>query len=162
MNAAMADIEAIREEALTPQRSAAPAEHGTDALVTACAGSGKSRIVAYRIASLTSQGANPKSIVAFTFTKRAPESIQQRVATALGRIGRPRTAVGKGRIGTIHSLSEPLLLQIDVPYRQFDVRDQNGLNFFIYVALRRVGHSRTPEPAGRLFRASRGTRERDH
>jgi DNA helicase-2/ATP-dependent DNA helicase PcrA len=80
---------------------------------------------------LISQGAEPESIVAFTFTNSAAESIQRRVATALSRIGRPPTEVGKIRIGTIHSFCEQLLAQTDARYRQFDALDQNGLHLFL-------------------------------
>ena len=131
MSGATADIEVILKEELTPEQRAAAADDGTDVLVIACAGSGKSRTLAYRIAWLISQGANPESIVTFTFTKSAAESIQQRVATALRRVGRPPTEVGKIRIGTIHSFCQQLLVQIDARYRQFDVLDQNGLHLFL-------------------------------
>lgn len=131
MNGATTDIEVILEEELTPEQRAAAADASADVLVIACAGSGKSRTLAYRIAWLISQGANPESIVAFTFTKSAAESIQQRVATALRRVGRPPTEVGKIRIGTIHSFCKQLLVQVDARYRQFDVLDQNGLHIFL-------------------------------
>ena len=131
MNGGTNNIEAILETELTPEQRAAATDNGTDVLVIACAGSGKSRTLAYRIAWLISQGADPKSIVAFTFTNSAAESIQHRVATALQRIGRPPTEVGKIRIGTIHSFCEQLLAQIDARYRQFDVLDQNRLHLFL-------------------------------
>ena len=131
MNGGPTDIAVVLEEELTPAQRAAAADDGTDVLVIACAGSGKSRTLAYRIAWLISQGADPGSIVAFTFTNSAADSIQQRVATALRRVGRPPTEVGKIRIGTIHSFCEQLLSQIDARYRQFDVLDQNGLHLFL-------------------------------
>ena len=124
-------------------------------LVIACAGSGKSRTLAYRIAWLISQGANPESIVAFTFTNSAAESIQQRVATALGRIGRPPTEVGKIRIGTIHSFCEQLLVQIDARYRQFDVLDQNGLYLFLMARYPELGIHALPDRPGGYFRRIR-------
>ena len=117
MNGAPIDIEAILAEELTPEQRAAAADDGADVLVIACAGSGKSRTLAYRIAWLISQGAIPESIIAFTFTNSAAESIQQRVATALGRIGRPPTEVGKVRIGTIHGFCQQLLVQVDARYQ---------------------------------------------
>ena len=124
-------VSGILEQELTPEQRAAATDDGADVLVIACAGSGKSRTLAYRIAWLISQGADPASIVAFTFTRNAAESIQRRVATALGSIGRPPTEVGKIRIGTIHSFCEELLTQIDARYRQFDVLDDNGLKLFL-------------------------------
>lgn len=131
MNSSMNTIEAILEEELTPEQRAAATDEAADVLMIACAGSGKSRTLAYRIAWLISRGAAPESIVAFTFTNSAAESIQQRVATALSRVGRPATEVGKIHIGTIHSFCQQLLTQIDARYRQFDVLDENGLRLFL-------------------------------
>ena len=149
MNGAPTDIEAILREELTPEQHAAAADDGTNVLVIACAGSGKSRTLAYRIAWLVSQGANPESIVAFTFTNSAAESIQQRVAMALGRIGRPPTEVGKVRIGTIHGFCQQLLVQIDARYRQFDILDQNGLHLFLMSRYPQLGvHALMDRPGG--------------
>ena len=152
MNGAPMGIEAILGEELTPEQRAAAADDGTDVLVIACAGSGKSRTLAYRIAWLISRGANPESIVAFTFTNSAAESIQQRVATALGRIGRPPTEVGKVRIGTIHSFCQQLLVQIDARYRQFDILDQNGLHLFLMSRYPELGIHTLPDRPGGYFR----------
>ena len=125
------NFESILSQELTADQRAAATDSGSDVLVIACAGSGKSRTLAYRIAWLISQGCDPESIVAFTFTNNAAESIQRRVATALTKIGRPSTEVGKIWIGTIHSFCEQLLVQIDARYRQFDALDQNGLHLFL-------------------------------
>ena len=127
----MINIKSVLSQELTADQRDAATDPGSDVLVIACAGSGKSRTLAYRIAWLISQGADPESIVAFTFTNNAAESIQRRVAAALGRIGRPATEVGKIWIGTIHSFCEQLLVQIDARYRQFDALDQNGLHLFL-------------------------------
>lgn len=127
----MTDINAILARELTDAQLQAARDEGDDVLVIACAGSGKSRTLAYRIAWLISQGAAPESIVAFTFTNNAAEAIQRRVATALAQSGRPSTEVGRISIGTIHSFCQRLLAQIDARYRQFDVLDQNRLHLFL-------------------------------
>lgn len=124
-------IGVILDQELTAEQRAAATDESADVLVIACAGSGKSRTLAYRIAWLISQGADPASIVAFTFTEKAADTIQQRVATALGMIGRPPTEVGKIRIGTIHGYCWDLLRRIDARYRQFDVLDPNRLHLFL-------------------------------
>ena len=125
------DIDDILRQELTDEQRAAATDESADVLVIACAGSGKSRTLAYRIAWLISRGADPASIVAFTFTEKAADSIQQRVATALARTGRPATEVGKVRIGTIHAFCREMLVRVDARYRQFDVLDQNGLHLFL-------------------------------
>ena len=138
------DIDEILRQELTEEQRAAATDESADILVIACAGSGKSRTLAYRIAWLISRGADAASIVAFTFTEKAADSIQQRVATALARTGRPSTEVGKVRIGTIHAFCREMLVRIDARYRQFDVLDQNGLHLFLI--------SRYPELGIQQFR----------
>lgn len=132
-------IGAILDRELTAEQRAAATDERADVLVIACAGSGKSRTLAYRIAWLLSQGADPASIVAFTFTEKAADTIQQRVATALGRIGRHPTEVGKIHIGTIHGYCWDLLRRIDARYRQFDALEQNGLHLFLMDRYPRLG-----------------------
>ena len=156
MNDAADTIEAILEAELTPEQRAATTDDGADVLVIACAGSGKSRTLAYRIAWLISQGADPESIVAFTFTNSAAESIRQRVATALARVGHPPTEVGRIHIGTIHGFCEQLLVQIDARYRQFDVLDQNGLHLFLMSRYPQLGIQNFANRESRYFDRIKG------
>ncbi len=62
--------------------------------VTAAAGSGKTRVIVARIAYLISEGADPDSIVAITFTRKAAAEIVQRLRDAGIRVG---------FCGTVHS-----------------------------------------------------------
>lgn len=72
-------------------------------LVLAGAGSGKTRIVTYRIAHLLSKGIPAESIVALTFTNKAAEEMQHRIQKLL-------QGVGKGPlIATFHSLGARIL-----------------------------------------------------
>lgn len=108
-------------------------------LCLACAGSGKSRTLAYKIAYTVSQGANPESIVAFTFTEKAAESIKRRVAEALRNFNFPENYIGAMFIGTIDSFCQKLLGTIDATFRQYDILDQNGLILFIMSRLSKIG-----------------------
>lgn len=92
-----------------------------DILCLACAGSGKSRTLAYRIAYLVASGSSPESIVAFTFTEKAAESLKRRVTEALAKFGLPQTLVGAMYIGTIHSYSQSIVSgSIDLLLKQDD------------------------------------------
>src|SRR5687767_3514414 len=64
-------IDDVLRADLTDHQRAAAVDDSAEILCLACAGSGKSRTLAYRIARLIAEGARPESIVAFTFTDKA-------------------------------------------------------------------------------------------
>lgn len=121
----------ILRENLTSEQLNAVLDKSRNILCLACAGSGKSRTLAYKIAYLVSQGESPESIIAFTFTEKAADSIKRRVAEALKKMGLPENYIGAMFIGTLDSFCQKLLGDIDASYRQFDVLDLNGLILFI-------------------------------
>jgi DNA helicase II / ATP-dependent DNA helicase PcrA len=125
------DIRAVLERELTPQQRAAVNDPAREVLCLACAGSGKSRTLAYRIARLLAEDQPPEGIVAFTFTDRAADSIKRRVASALSAVGISPNVLGAMYIGTIHSYCQHILGAIDATYRQFDVLDENRLKLYI-------------------------------
>ncbi len=71
-------------------------------LVLAGAGSGKTRIVAYRIASLIAAGVSPDEIMAVTFTNKAAGEMKSRVEKLLNHSRAPL-------IATFHSLGAKIL-----------------------------------------------------
>ena len=125
------NIDQIMQAELTTEQHAAAADPAREVLCLACAGSGKSRTLAYRIARLLAQGEAPEGIVAFTFTDKAAESIKRRVSQALLKANLDPTVMGVMYIGTIHGFCQQVLGNIDSRYRQFDVLDENRLKLYL-------------------------------
>jgi len=88
-------------EQLTPSQRQAVSHHEGPLLVLAGPGSGKTRVITFRIASLIEAGVKPWNICAITFTNKAAEEMRQRAAT-LG-------ASGGAHISTFHSLCVRIL-----------------------------------------------------
>lgn len=133
------NVNEILKSNLTQDQYDAVLDSNRNVLCLACAGSGKSRTLAYKIAYLISQGAAPESIVAFTFTEKAADSIKRRVAEALHKFNYPENYIGAMFIGTIDSFCQKLLGNIDASFRQFDILDQNGLILYAMSRHARLG-----------------------
>jgi len=84
------------------QRKAVEAANGP-ALIVAGAGSGKTRVLTYRIAHLVSCGVPPYQILALTFTNKAAEEMRKRIRIL---VGEPAKDIW---MGTFHSMFARIL-----------------------------------------------------
>lgn len=83
----------------------APVEHKDGPLIViAGAGSGKTRVLTYRIAHLMNQGVDPFNILALTFTNKAAKEMKNRIAEIVG----PSEAKNLW-MGTFHSVFARIL-----------------------------------------------------
>ena len=130
-------------EKLNPQqREAVETVHGP-VLILAGAGSGKTRVITYRIAYLVEQvGVAPDSILAMTFTNKAAAEMAERVEHLVG--GR---TLAKPVISTFHSFCVRTLrrdieaLQVNGKgYRKdFAIYDESDQQQLVKAAMKRLG-----------------------
>jgi DNA helicase II / ATP-dependent DNA helicase PcrA len=122
VNVAPIDIDSLNPE----QREAVEHPSGP-LLIFAGAGSGKTRVITYRIAKLLNEGVPAHRILAVTFTNKAAKEMNERIAPLAGERA-------KGMwIGTFHSLCARLLriegtaIGIDRNFVIYDDGDQLSL-----------------------------------
>jgi len=107
---------------LTKDQRISALERGRNVIVTAGAGSGKTRTLVARYASLLADGLSPRKVVAITFTKKAAREMRSRLREALDLLTLQaqapdererwidlRNQMDSARIGTIHSLCTEIL-----------------------------------------------------
>jgi len=144
---------------LNPQQREAVETASGPVLILAGAGSGKTRVITYRIAHLIDRaGVSPDSILAVTFTNKAASEMASRVQSLVGA----RT-LAKPLIATFHSFCVRLLrrdietLQIGGKgYRKdFVIYDETDQQSVVKAAMRRLGiDDKQLTPRGVLSRIS--------
>ena len=86
-----------------PQREAVTTVEGP-IMIIAGAGSGKTRVLTYRIAFLVEQGIDPFQILALTFTNKAAREMKERISKVIGE-----TDARSLWMGTFHSVFARIL-----------------------------------------------------
>ena len=117
---------------LNPQQRQAVETLRGPVLILAGAGTGKTRVITFRLAHLIEQGVSPANILAVTYTNKAAREMKERVAQLV-----PRRSVGtrtdRPTIATFHSLCARILREhIEVlGYKRnfviYDEADQLGV-----------------------------------
>ncbi len=127
---------------LNPEQQAAVQHTDGPLLILAGAGSGKTRVIAHRIAYLISEkGVAPWSILAVTFTNKAAQEMRQRVQ----RLLRDQQLSSAPLVSTFHSLCVRILRQdiekLNEKYtRTFTIYDQDDSLRLIKNAIKDLGY----------------------
>lgn len=111
-------------------------------LVIAGAGSGKTRVIAHRIAHLISSGVSPDKILAITFTNKAAKEMKERILKLLSLS--VERFIGSPFVSTFHALGARILREdgdkIDVS-RHFSILGENDALKIIKDSLNELGLS---------------------
>src|SRR5215212_1870304 len=127
---------------LNQQQREAVTETDGPLLILAGAGSGKTRVITYRIAYLIAErGVAPHNILAVTFTNKAAEEMRERVRKLLA--DQPRSSAPL--ISTFHSLCVRILRQhieaLQAGYtRSFTIYDQDDSVRLVKACVRDLGY----------------------
>lgn len=124
----MSDLKALLLHKLTSQQAQAVQSPKSRVLVVAGAGSGKTEVMARRIAWWVAVGSISKDqIVAFTFTERAAEEMKFRIRSWITKVtpAGEETSLGQMYIGTIHGYCLAKLREWwPDDYHNYDILDQ--------------------------------------
>lgn len=125
---------------LNPQQREAVLATDGPVLVLAGAGSGKTRVITYRIAHLISTGVPASAILSVTFTNKAAGEMKERVAALLQS---SEHAASEPWVSTFHSLCARLLRR-EAPRlglrRDFAIYDDDDQLAVVKSGLRSLGH----------------------
>ena len=124
------DIQSELLDGLTPEQASAVRSDARQLLVVAGAGSGKTEVMARRIAWwVGANGVDRDKIVAFTFTEKAAEEMKFRIRKWVGKItpdGEDAT-LGRMYVGTIHGFCLKMLQELaPAKYGVYDILDDVG------------------------------------
>ncbi|HYN41510.1 MAG TPA: ATP-dependent helicase, partial [Thermoanaerobaculia bacterium] len=120
---------------LTDAQRAAIAHRGGNLQLIACAGSGKTEVVAQRVAALLSPNPGPAlqpaNIVAFTFTEKAAAELKDRiVARCREQLGEV-VGLAEMYVGTIHAFALDLLKGEVPEYLKYEVLNEVQQHLFV-------------------------------
>ena len=103
-------------------------------LILAGAGSGKTRVLTYRVVHLISQGINPQNILGVTFTNKAANEMKDRVIKLLGGANPPT-------LSTFHSLCARILRK-EIPVlgypKSFSIYDEDDQKALVRQAVKNL------------------------
>lgn len=133
----------MSERKLSAEQEKAIRFTGDRLQIVACAGSGKTEVLSRRAAWLLDQGADPASIIAFTYTEKAAAELKSRIERRAGELDQvyldlPPVARGMF-IGTTHGWSFQMLQEIGGNYELMDALTEEEEWALLLRIARRLG-----------------------
>jgi len=135
---------------------------GLNLQLIACAGSGKTEVVARRVVHLLTPGRKdslaPRNIVAFTFTDKAAAELKERI------VSRTREALGELPglaemfVGTIHAFCLELLKSEAPKYLKYEVLNEVQQGLFVDRHSKQSGLTASTDLAGSALKRYRDTK----
>ena len=147
---------------LTPSQQSAIRHGGNNLQLIACAGSGKTEVVARRVVHLLNPAkANrlvPANIIAFTFTDKAAAELKERIVTrtreALGEIN----GLAEMFVGTLHAFALDLIKNEMPKYLKYEVLNEIQQGLFVDRYSKQSGLTASTDLNGRALRRYADTR----
>ena len=134
-------------------------EHGDGNLqLIACAGAGKTEVLACRVAMLVNAGVEPQAIVAFTFQEKAAAELKQRIHQRVKEQVGDVVGLAEMYVGTIHGFCLELLRSEDPRYLKYEVLDDVRQHLLINRASKKSGLTQTEDLKGTPLRRYVDTR----
>jgi ATP-dependent DNA helicase UvrD/PcrA len=128
---------------LTETQEKAIQHPATHLQLLACAGAGKTEVLARRAVRLLTEGADPRSVLAFTFTEKAAKELKQRIETRAGEAAPSFKDLPPGSrgmfIGTTHSWALGALQDLGGRYATWDAISEEQEWALLHRFARRLG-----------------------
>ena len=132
--------------------------HGdTNLQLIACAGSGKTEVVAQRVANLLKAGLKPANIIAFTFTDKAAAELKDRIVTRCREAMGDVYGLAEMYVGTIHGFCLDLLMTEVHDALKFNVLNEVQQTLFIDRHSKASGLTTCTDLNGALLKRYRDT-----
>lgn len=146
---------------LTESQRRAIEHDGRNLQLIACAGSGKTEVVARRVVHLLAPGKPdsllPRNIVAFTFTDKAAAELKQRIVTRTRQALREIPGMAEMFVGTIHAFCLEILKSESPKHLKFEVLNEVQQGLFVDRNSSKSGLTTSTDIAGAALKRYRDT-----
>ncbi len=146
---------------LTDAQKRAVAHAKANLQLIACAGSGKTEVVARFVANLLNPRTKPRvvpaNIIAFTFTEKAAAELKERIVTRCREENGDQPGLAELYVGTIHAFCLDLL-KTEVPrFLKFEVLNEVQQALFVDRHSKQSGLTTTTDLTGRVLQRYKDT-----